>query len=186
MTTKKITDGDSRINRTANAPQARASRSSADADRVIKDGNTLTAEERRRLLREEAVQEILPKLPEIPGYHVCWLTTTNATDSLFKRYRLGYSLIRASEVPGYEQWEAKGGEYDGVIACNEMLAAKIPYQTYIDLMTIYHHDIPNEEEASIREKLKSKVMADTKGNNVEFIEEGEFAELGAPRTPSFS
>jgi hypothetical protein len=63
--------GDERLKRNS-AADIRGPRESADVDRVHNDGNSLNAEERRRLLRQEWVQEVLPTPPKIPGYHCCW------------------------------------------------------------------------------------------------------------------
>ncbi len=108
------------------------------------------------MLRQESVQEILPTPPNIEGFHCCWLSTTNSTDPVYKRMQRGYTPVKASEVPGFGgQFVAVGGEFDGCIACNEMLLFKIDKQTYVDLMNIYHYDMPKEQEASIREKIDS-------------------------------
>ena len=43
---------------------SREDRSSADAERVNKDGTALTIEERRRIMRQEWTQDVLPTPPK--------------------------------------------------------------------------------------------------------------------------
>ena len=150
MATTKDTFGDQRLKKDA-GDSVRGARDDADVDRVQQDGSALSAAERRRMLRQEWVQEVLPTPPKIPGFHCCWLSTTNSTDPVFKRIQRGYVPVKASEVPGFgTQFTVSGGEFDGCIACNEMLLFKVDEQLYKDLMTIYHHDMPMEQEAAIR------------------------------------
>jgi len=178
--------GDERLKRGADQT-AHVSRDTADAER-LQDGAALSAEERRRLLRQDWVQEVLPSPPLIPGFHCCWLSTTNSTDPVYKRIQRGYVPVKASEVPGFgSQYTASGGEFDGCILCNEMLLFKIPEQLYQDLMMIYHHDLPLEQEAAIRENVHGKQEQDSDGRQIGIVE-GDFKNLGRPpaRTPHFS
>lgn len=182
----KDTFGDERLKKDAGQP-VRGSRDSADFDRVQEDGSALSAAERRRLLRQDWVQEVLPTPPSIEGFHCCWLSTTNSTDPVYKRIQRGYVPVKASEVPGFgNQFTAQGGEFDGCIACNEMLLFKIPVQLYQDLMTIYHHEMPMEQEASIRENVASRGDEDSNGRRLAQVE-GDFNNLGRGnhRTPTF-
>jgi len=185
MTTKD-TFGDERLKKDTGT-SVRGSRDSADTDRVQQDGSALSAEERRRLLRNEWVQEVLPTPPKVEGFHHCWLSTTNSTDPVYKRIQRGYIPVKASEVPGFgTQYTAVGGEFDGCVTCNEMLLFKIPVQLYNDLMTIYHHDMPMEQEASIRENVNRKNDEDSNGRALAQVE-GDFNNLGrgSNRMPSF-
>ena len=188
MNTKSDRFGDERLKKTAGS-DARGSRDNADVDRVQQDGTTLSASERRRLLRQEWVSEVLPSPPGIPGFHLCWLSTTNSTDPLHKRIQLGYQPVKMSEVPGFELYKVDGGQFDGCVQCNEMLLFKIPEQVYQDLMVIYHHDIPLEQEAAIRERVSHVAgeQVDSEGRKLLEIE-GDFANLGkqSARTPSFA
>lgn len=168
------------------AMAVRGSRDDANAERENKDGTALTAEERRRLLRSEATQEILPSVPDIPGYHVCWLSTNSSTDPIFRRMKVGYTPVKVQEVRGLDFYKITGGEYDGCIQCHEMVLFKVPQETYIDLMTIYHHDMPNEEEASIKEKLQQAQMSDSGGRDLGMVEGDGFSEMGKNRQPIFN
>ena len=186
MVTTKDTFGDQRLKKDA-GDSVRGARDDADVDRVQQDGSALSAAERRRLLRQEWVQEVLPTPPKIPGFHCCWLSTTNSTDPVFKRIQRGYVPVKASEVPGFgTQFTVSGGEFDGCIACNEMLLFKVDEQLYKDLMTIYHHDMPMEQEAAIRDTINNKNDEDSAGRKLGMVE-GDFNNLGRGnnRTPTF-
>src|SRR5574343_1046728 len=170
---KTDTFGDERLNKST-GDAVRGSRESADVDRVQQDGTALSAAERRRMLRQEWVQEVLPTPPKLQGFHCCWLSTTNSTDPVYKRIQRGYVPVKASEVPGFGgQYTVSGGEFDGCVACNEMLLFKIPEQLYNDLMTIYHHEMPMEQEAAIRENVSARDEEDSNGRRLSQVE-GDF------------
>lgn len=180
--------GDERLKKDSGV-SVRGSRDSEDVSRVQQDGGMLSAEERRRLLRQESVQEILPTPPTIEGFHCCWLSTTNSTDPIYKRMQRGYIPVKASEVPGFGgQFVAVGGDFDGCIVCNEMLLFKIDRQTYVDLMNIFHYDMPKEQEASIREKIDSMREHLGSGEEATSVEavEGGFTNLGRGVRPPTS
>lgn len=178
--------GDERLKKDGGAA-IRGPRDSADVDRVHQDGGSLTAEQRRRMIRQEWIQEVLPTPPAISGFHLCWVSTTNSTDPIHKRLQLGYQPVRASEVPGFDQYIAKDGQFEGCVACNEMLLFKIPNDVYQDIMAIYHHDIPLEQEQRIREQVTSKSDVDSEGRALAQVE-GDFDKLGRSpaRTPHFA
>lgn len=179
--------GDSRLKKDA-GQSVRGSRDSADASRVQQDGTALSASERRRLLRQGWVQEVLPSPPAIPGFHLCWLSTTNSTDPIHKRLQVGYTPVKISEVPGFDQYKIDGGQFDGCVQCNEMLLFKIPMEIYQDLMMIYHHDMPLEQEQAIRERLDGMSEQDSNGRSLLEVE-GDFNTMGrqtVPRTPHFA
>jgi hypothetical protein len=178
--------GDERLKK-GSGKAVRGSREAADSARQ-QDGGSLSSEERRRLLRQEWVQEILPAVPEDPKFHYCWLSTTNSTDPIYKRIQRGYVPVKASEIPGQfgGQYTVSGGEFDGCIACNEMLLFKIPNEVYQDLMTIYHYDIPNEQEEAIYERVRNNSLQDSSGRNLMEVE-GEFERMGRRvPNPTFS
>lgn len=159
------------------AGNVRTDRSDADASRVEKDGTSLTAAERRRALRRDWVQEVLPTPPVIPGFHTCWLSTTNNADPVYRRVERGYIPVKATEIPGLgDQYRSVDGQYEGCITCNEMLLFKIPLDLYNDLMTIYHHDIPLEQEGAIYERVQTNEV-DSNGRPLGFVE-GDYASMG--------
>lgn len=120
-----------------------ARRSRASDDRPITEDRVLSDDERLEMFRRELYNDALPNLPQIPGYHCCWLTTNfQGGDTIHKRLRLGYELIRSEEIPGYDHISLKTGEYAGHIGVNEMVAAKIPEGLYRGYMRISHHEQP--------------------------------------------
>lgn len=181
-----IFGADERLRRDS-APAERASRDeTADASRTD-DGGTLTAEQRRALLRQEWITEVLPTPPAFPGWHLCWLSTTNSTDPIYKRMRQGYLPVKISEIPMFGQYKVTGGDFDGCIQCNEMLLFKIEEQKYQDIMTVLHHDMPAEAEQNIYEQVMQNQREDSSGRPLVEIEDG-MKQLGrAPsRTPHFA
>jgi hypothetical protein len=133
----------------------------ADPARAGREGDERSNTEDRRVIdpvrleafRQSFAAEKLPRIPDIPGYHVCWLTTTNNADPIHRRLSWGYELINKDEVPGLERMQVKGGEFDGCVAVAEMIAAKIPLELYEVYMTEVHHTQPLQEEAKLRNVL---------------------------------
>ena len=135
------------------ATAARGSRAQEDAARVSDDGTALTMEQRVAMIRNEFQQEALPKTPLIPGYHLCWLSTTNSYDPIHKRMRLGYTPVKVEELNGFDSMRMTTGEFAGTVACNEMLLFKIPSELYQAIMREFHHNMPLEEEETLRRQL---------------------------------
>jgi hypothetical protein len=182
----EIFGADERLRRDP-ATAERASRDAADASRMD-DGGSLSDAERRALIRQEWVTEVLPTPPELPGFHTCWLSTTNSADPIFKRMRQGYLPVKVVEVPGFAQYKITGGEFDGCVQCNEMLLFKIETTRYQDIMTILHHDMPAEAERSIYERMTVyEEERDSQGQPLVRVEEGT-KQLGRtpPKAPTFS
>jgi len=129
----------------------RSNRSQDDSSRAApEDANFVSSEERRRMFRSEWLQEALPTPPEISGYHLCWLSTTNQYDPIHKRMRMGYEPVKADELPGFEHLKVKAGEHVGFVACNEMVLYKLPNAIYQDLMMELHYHAPQEEQEKIK------------------------------------
>lgn len=145
------------------------------------DANS-TSEERFRAVVDEWDQEALPTPPEdaIPGFHLCWLSTTNSSDPIYKRIRMGYTLVMADEIPDFKTLGVKEGEYAGCVSCNEMLLAKIPEGLYQRMMQHYHHDMPLEEESMLRETLTTG-EEDRDGEKLGKVEGEGFQKLGTPK-----
>jgi hypothetical protein len=174
------TFGDERLKKDA-GKTVRGSRDDADVSRVQQDGTALSAADRRRMLRQDWVQEVLPTPPVIPGYHLCWLSTTNSTDPIYKRIQRGYVPVKSDEVPMFgAQFKAVGGEFDGCISCNEMLLFKIPHEVYEDLMVIHHHELPSEQEEAIYERVQTQER-DSTGRRL--VEAEGFNSLGGRSVP---
>jgi hypothetical protein len=185
MATKKPTDRVKRTNNQRGAAQsapARADRAGADDDRK-EEATALSAADRATMLRNEFLQEALPSVPKIAGWHVCWLATNSSYDPIHKRMRLGYVPVKAAELPGFDQqFNVKEGEWSGCISCNEMILFKVPEQVYQEIMMLFHHTMPMEEEQRIKETLKQAPGAD-KTTDVE-LEEG-FRDLAVAKRGKF-
>jgi len=164
----------------------RQDRSAADAERTQQDGTAYTTEERRKLARSEWMQEVLPTPPKVPGWHYCWLSTTNTSDPIYKRLQRGYELVKYTEVPGFGQFKATSGEFEGCVACNEMILAKIPQELYQEYMTYFHHELPMDEEEMLRNNALTSDQ-DSNGRELGQVEGEGFKSLGRRvRTPHFS
>lgn len=139
--------------------------------------NRVSKEDRLAMFRNQLFNSALPQLPDIPGHHLCWLTTTNPRDSIIMRQRLGYELLKSSDFPGFELVTQKTGDYTGCIAVNEMLAAKLPLDLYEMYMTEAHHNAPNQEENKLSAVLDTIAQA-ARAKGAEVIPEEGNAELG--------
>lgn len=164
---------DERIAKRADNGAARADRSSSD--RPTTENRELTdsvrKQERYAMLRD--VNTLLPQPPELPGYHLCWLTTTNNKDTLENRSRLGYTLVNPSEMPDFKIASQKDGQLtNDRIQVNEMVLAKIPYDLWLEDMTYLHHDLPAQEIRGLRDKVN--IGQDGRGRKVAYTG-GEFS-----------
>ena len=168
---------DSRLKKSLNAG-GRETRASEDASRAAPEEKFMSAQERRKMWSDEWTQSALPKLPDLPGWHLCWLSTTNGYDSIDKRIRLGYVPVKSDELPGYENYRVKAGEHVGFIACNEMILHKIPMEVYQDIMLQVHHEAPQEEADKIRVQLESLQGArDSHGKSLGKVEGEGFGDI---------
>ena len=156
----------------------RETRASEDAVRQAPEEQFHSTQERRRMWSDEWTQSALPKVPDMPGWHLCWLSTTNSYDSIDKRIRLGYVPVRADELPGFENFKVKAGEDVGFIACNEMRLYKIPMEVYQDVMLQMHHERPMEEADKIRVQVENLQGArDSRGRSLGQVEGEGFGDM---------
>lgn len=131
-------------------------------ERDVTEDRELTEDDRLDMFLDSHHQSILPDLPVMPGYHVCWLTTSNPRDSIQWRVRIGYTLISIAELPGWEGVAVKSGDYQGIVGVNEMVAARIPISLYNKLMRAVHHILPLQEEEKLRantDRLREQARA---------------------------
>ena len=184
MSENKSLGNDDRLKKSAGA-STRADRDESDVTRTSQDGTILSREERRRMLRAEWQQEILPTPPKVDGWHYCWLSTTNSADPIYKRVQRGYQPVKASEIAGFAQYQVQQGEFEGCVACNEMVLFKIPQELYLDLMSYFHHELPLEEEDILKANVKQAVEGqDSDGRDLGQME--GYQSLGHGRKPIFS
>ncbi|MFM2095249.1 MAG: hypothetical protein RIS70_2373 [Planctomycetota bacterium] len=168
---------DSRLKKSLSAG-GRMDRSSQDLERGAPEEKFMSAQERRKMWSDEWTQSALPKVPEIKGWHLCWLSTTNSYDSIDKRIRLGYVPVKADELPGFDNYRVKAGEDIGFIACNEMRLYKIPMDVYQDIMLQMHHEAPMEEADKIRVQVENLQGArDSSGKSLGRVEGEGFGEI---------
>ena len=160
---------DSRLKKSLSAG-GRENRASLDKVREAPEDKFVSAEERRKMWKDEWTQSALPSVPELKGYHLCWLSTTNSYDSIDKRIRLGYVPVKADELPYMENNRVKAGEHEGYIACNEMLLYKIPMDLYQEVMAHFHHEAPLEEAEKIKRNAEAQVGRDSRGKPLGQIE----------------
>jgi hypothetical protein len=109
----------------------------------------LTDGDRVELLKRTHFQSTLPNIPRIPGYHVCWVSTTHPSDTPQGRLQLGYSYITPDEVPDFQFVDQKSADYPGVIVWREMVAMKIELHLYQLFMEELHHNEPLKQEETI-------------------------------------
>ena len=168
---------DSRLKKTLNAG-GRESRSSQDLSRAAPEEAFISKQERRKMWSDEWTQSALPKVPEIPGWHLCWLSTTNGYDSIDKRMRLGYVPVKADELPGFDNYRVKAGEDIGFIACNEMRLYKLPMEVYQEVMTQMHHEAPMEEADKVQVQVDQlQGNRDSSGRSLGSVEGEGFGNL---------
>jgi len=179
---------ESRLKKSLNAT-GRNDRENGEASHGAPEEKFISTQERRKMWSEEWTQSALPKLPNMDGWHLCWLSTTNSYDSIDKRIRLGYVPVKSEELPGYEDYRVKSGEHVGYISCNEMLLFKLPMDIFQEIMTYQHHDKPREEADKIRVQIESlQGQRDSNGRSLVNVE-GEGIggiEQQPSKTPVFS
>jgi len=177
---------DSRLKKTLNAG-GRESRSSQDLSRAAPEEAFISKQERRKMWSDEWTQSALPKVPDIPGWHLCWLSTTNGYDSIDKRMRLGYVPVRADELPGFDNYRVKAGEDIGFIACNEMRLYKLPMDVYQEVMIQMHHEAPMEEADKVQVQIEQlQGNRDSSGKSLGSVEGEGFGNLNRTvQTPVF-
>jgi len=144
----------------------RESRASEDVVRQAVQEEFLSAQDIDKMWSDEWTQSALPKVPDIPGYHLCWLSTTNSYDTIDKRIRLGYTPVLADELPGFDNYRVKAGEHVGHISCNEMLLFKLPMDLYQRVMTHFHYQKPMEATQAIMERMEELQGADSSGHRL--------------------
>ena len=177
---------DSRLKKTLNSG-GREQRSSQDLERKAPEEKFMSSQERRKMFSDEWTQSALPKVPEITGWHLCWLSTTNGYDSIDKRMRLGYIPVKADELPNFENFRVKAGEDVGFVACNEMRLYKLPMDMYQEYMLQVHHEMPMEESDKVRLQVENLQGArDSRGRSLGQVEGEGFGEFDqSVKTPVF-
>lgn len=182
MSTNKTAGSDERLAKSS-VEETRGDMANVDAQRTQQDGTAFDMAERRAMLRSDWKQEILPTPPEVPGWHYCWLSTTNTSDPIYRRMQKGYEPVRNIDLPGFAQYTATQGEFEGCVACNEMLLFRIPQELYQEVMRYFHYELPMDDEEMLR--ANAKVTGQDK-NGRDLGEVEGFTSLGKRvKTPTY-
>lgn len=141
----------------------------------VKARNTASDEDIQRRERLEAFRDkwqnsALPDLPKdaIPGFHLCWLSTTNTYDSIDKRMALGYEPVKAGELgKGFEALgKMSSGKFEGCVSCNEMILFKLPEEIYQEVMRMLHLEDPLEHQRNITAQVRSTSQEGKGGRSI--------------------
>jgi hypothetical protein len=134
------------------------------------DPNEKVKRERLDAFRDKWQNSALPDLPPgvIPGFHLCWLSTTNNYDSIDKRLALGYEPVKASELgKGFENLgKMSSGKFEGCVSCNEMVLFKLPEEIYQEVMKMLHLDDPLEHQRNITAQVRSTAQEGKGGRSL--------------------
>ena len=125
----------------------------AQVDTKRVDALPPSAEELTNLLREQALTSALPNPPPIPGYHLCWLSTTNTYTPISYYTRLGYVPVKPEEVVGWHYLKEHSATIGDLVSCNEMVLYKTTEDAYQQIMRTVHHEKPNEEAERLKVNL---------------------------------
>lgn len=162
----------------AQTPADNAGRTArAMEDRAVTESRELSDDERLEIVRHGFAQNKLPNLPTIPGYHTCWLSTNNPSDTISWRQQIGYELLKPADVPGWIHGNCSDERFQGFVGVNEMIGARIRIDLFNRIMDHMHHSEPQAMEAGIRSQIDSYASdAESSGGRID-VEEG-MKELG--------
>lgn len=149
---------------------ARQSRG-AEIDRARTEPREVSDQQRVEAFRARHYQAVLPDLPDIPGFHVVWLSTTANEDTVRQREVFGYMPVKWSDVPGWGHPAASEGVIPETINVREMVAYKLPMYLYQEYMGISHHEKPLSEEEKLTTAIDAMKAQAKRGGTV--LEEGD-------------
>ena len=148
----------------------------ADRAQEVKErANNISEDDKARRERLDAFRDkwansALPDLPGgiVPGFHLCWLSTTNTYDSIDKRMALGYEPVKASELgKGFEGLgKMSSGKFEGCVSCNEMVLFKLPEDIYQEVMRMLHLEDPLEHQRNITANVRDTAQGNKGGRSV--------------------
>jgi len=160
----------------------------ADQRKPHSDERGLSKAEMIARFRTEMFNNVLPQPPEIPGYHCCWLSTTNQYDPIAHREAMGYERVTPEEMPGLQHITIDQGQFAGCIGHKEMVLFKLPSDLYQAYMKVAHHERPYEQEERVRDTARYvKEMAREGGADV-YLGDGtaDFLNARQRREPTFT
>jgi hypothetical protein len=130
----------------------------------------ISKRERLEAFRDKWANNALPDIPEnaIPGFHLCWLSTTNNYDSIDKRMALGYEPVKAGELgKGFEALgKMSSGKFEGCVSCNEMVLFKLPEEIYQEVMRMMHLEDPLEHQRNITSAVRGTAQEGKGGRSL--------------------
>jgi hypothetical protein len=134
------------------------------------DPDSKSKRERAEAFRDKWQNSALPDIPggTIPGFHLCWLSTTNNYDSIDKRMALGYEPVKAAELgKGFESLgKMSSGKFEGCVSCNEMVLFKLPEEIYQEVMRMLHLEDPLEHQRNITASVRSTAQEGKGGRSI--------------------
>lgn len=134
-------------------------------DRAMTDDRAMSDRDLRELLRNQLAEMKLPNVRLKPGLHPVWLSTTNESDTIASRMRLGYTPATKDDRL----------DDDAPLEVAEMRLFKISEQRYQTLMYLQHDEAPLESERDIKARAR-KGTGDLRGRIKE--EDGDGYESG--------
>lgn len=138
--------------------------------RTTANEDDIKRRERLEAFRDKWQNSALPDLPKdaIPGFHLCWLSTTNQYDSIDKRLALGYEPVKAAELgKGFESLgKMSSGKFEGCVSCNEMVLFKLPEEIYQEVMRMLHLEDPLEHQRNITAAVRSSSQEGKGGRSI--------------------
>ena len=137
---------------------------------AAEDPSNKSKRERAEAFRDKWQNSALPDLPAgiIPGFHLCWLSTTNNYDSIDKRVALGYEPVKASDLgKGFEGLgKMSSGKFEGCVSCNEMVLFKLPEEIYQEVMRMMHLEDPLDHQRNITAAVRNTAQEGKGGRSV--------------------
>jgi hypothetical protein len=137
---------------------------------AAEDPDSKSKRERAEAFRDKWQNSALPDIPggTIPGFHLCWLSTTNHYDSIDKRMALGYEPVKAAELgKGFESLgKMSSGKFEGCVSCNEMVLFKLPEEIYQEVMRMLHLEDPLEHQRNITANVRSTAQEGKGGRSI--------------------
>lgn len=134
------------------------------------DPKMKVARDRIEAFRDQWNNTALPDIDSniIPGFHLCWLSSTNTYDTIDKRIALGYEPVKAVELgQGYEHLaKMNSGKFEGCVSCNEMILFKIPSDLYNEAMKLMHFEMPLEHQQNITNSVRGAAENDKGGKSL--------------------
>lgn len=136
--------------------------SMASEDYSVQGDAELSDAELLKRYRVSMTSNIMPTLPAIEGFHLCWVpqTSNNHYDTVDFRKQVGYAVVKPEEVPGFMSMSNRSGQIEGCVSHNELILMKIPQRLYQMWMKESHHTQPNEQEKSIQQAIKQMQYKD--------------------------